>query len=107
MPEGGKVTIKTDRTEENLSISVEDTGVGIAPEKIPKIFDPFFTTKQDGIGIGLALTKRVVEEHKGRIEFKSAEGKGSAITLLLPLDKEKLRWRSFWLSMTNSSRGIS
>jgi len=89
MPDGGKVTIRTNRTDDKLSIAVEDTGVGIAAEKISKIFDPFFTTKQDGIGIGLALTKRVVEEHKGRIEFKSIEGKGSAVTIFLPLDKGK------------------
>jgi signal transduction histidine kinase len=89
MPDGGKVTIRTSRTGDKLSIDVEDTGVGISAEKISKIFDPFFTTKQDGIGIGLALTKRVVEEHKGRIEFKSIEGKGSVVTIFLPLDKGK------------------
>lgn len=85
MPDGGKVTIRTSRADEKLSVTVEDTGVGISAEKISKIFDPFFTTKQDGIGIGLALTKRVVKEHKGRIEFKSIEGKGSAVTIFLPL----------------------
>ena len=89
MPDGGKVTIRTARTADKLSIAVEDTGVGISAEKISKIFDPFFTTKQDGIGIGLALTKRVVEEHRGRIEFKSIEDKGSVVTISLPLDKGK------------------
>jgi signal transduction histidine kinase len=89
MPDGGKVTIRTARTADKLSIAVEDTGVGISAEKISKIFDPFFTTKQDGIGIGLALTKRVVEEHKGRIEFKSIEDKGSVVTISLPLDQGK------------------
>ncbi len=89
MPDGGTVTIRTSRTDDKLIIAVEDTGVGISAEKISKIFDPFFTTKQDGIGIGLALTKRVVEEHKGRIEFKSIEGKGSTVTIYLPLDKGK------------------
>jgi signal transduction histidine kinase len=89
MPDGGKVTIRTSRTDDKLSIVVEDTGVGISAAKIAKIFDPFFTTKQDGIGIGLSLTKRVVEEHKGRIEFKSIEGKGSAVTISLPFDKGK------------------
>jgi len=89
MPDGGKVTIRTAKTAGKLSIAVEDTGVGISAEKISKIFDPFFTTKQDGIGIGLALTKRVVEEHKGRIEFRSIEDKGSVVTISLPLDKGK------------------
>ena len=89
MPDGGKVTIRTARTADKLSIAVEDNGGGISAEKISKIFDPFFTTKQDGIGIGLALTKRVVEEHRGRIEFKSIEDKGSVVTISLPLDKGK------------------
>ena len=89
LPDGGNVTIRTSVTDEKLSIAVEDTGVGISAEKISKIFDPFFTTKQGGIGIGLALTKRVVEEHKGKIQFKSIEGKGSTVTIFLPLDKGK------------------
>jgi signal transduction histidine kinase len=86
MPHGGKVTIRSRREDGKLSIDIEDTGVGIAAENVSKIFDPFFTTKQDGIGIGLALTKRVVEEHKGRIEFKSIEGRGSTVTITLPSD---------------------
>lgn len=89
MPGGGKVTIRASNVNEKLSISVEDTGVGVSAEKISNIFDPFFTTKQDGLGIGLALTKKVVEEHQGKIEFRSAEGKGSTITILLPLEKGK------------------
>ncbi len=89
MPDGGKVTIRASSTDEQLIIAVEDTGVGISAEKISKIFDPFFTTKLDGLGIGLTLTKSVVEQHKGRIEFTSTEGKGSTITLFLPLKKEK------------------
>jgi len=89
MPDGGRVSIRTGGTEGKFSICIEDTGVGISTANIAKIFDPFFTTKQDGIGIGLALTKRVVEEHKGRIEFRSSEGRGSAVTILLPWDGEK------------------
>jgi len=89
MPGGGKVTIRASNVNEKLSIAVEDTGVGVSAEKISNIFDPFFTTKQDGLGIGLALTKKVVEEHHGKIEFKSTEGKGSVITILLPLEKGK------------------
>ena len=89
VPDGGQVTIRTSATDEKLSIAVEDTVVCISAEKIAKIFDPFFTTKQGWIGIGLALTKRVVEEHKGKIQFKSSEGKGSIVTIFLPLDKGK------------------
>jgi signal transduction histidine kinase len=89
MPHGGKITIRASQTDGHFNISIEDTGVGLSAEKVSKIFDPFFTTKQGGIGIGLSLTKRVVEEHKGKIEFKSVEGKGSTITISLPFDKGK------------------
>jgi signal transduction histidine kinase len=88
MPGGGRITVRAGSADGKLVIAVEDTGVGMSAEKISKIFDPFFTTKQDGLGIGLTLTKSVVEQHRGRIEFTSTEGKGSTITLFLPLEKE-------------------
>jgi signal transduction histidine kinase len=89
MPGGGTVTVRTTLTNEHLVITVEDTGVGVPADKVSSIFDSFFTTKQDGLGLGLALTKRVVEEHEGRIEFRSTEGKGSTMTIFLPREKGK------------------
>lgn len=89
MPNGGTLTIRTARAENMFSISVQDTGTGISEELMGKIFDPFFTTKVKGLGLGLAITKRVIEEHKGKVEFRSQEGKGSIITMLLPMDKEE------------------
>jgi signal transduction histidine kinase len=89
MPDGGKVTIRTWIADENLSISVQDTGQGISAEKLSKVFDPFYTTKNGGLGLGLALTKRIVEEHRGRLEVKSIEGKGSSVTIFLPVNKGK------------------
>jgi nitrogen fixation/metabolism regulation signal transduction histidine kinase len=88
MHEGGRLTVRTKKMEGRFCITVEDTGVGISEEKAARIFDPFFTTKSKGLGLGLALTKRVVEEHGGKVEFRSSEGKGSALTILLPVDKE-------------------
>ncbi|MEW6109527.1 MAG: ATP-binding protein [Nitrospirota bacterium] len=88
MPDGGRLTIRTRKAGSWLSISIEDTGKGISGDKAAKIFDPFFTTKDYGLGIGLALTKRVVEEHKGKVEFRSKEGRGSAVTIFLPAEKE-------------------
>ena len=85
MPGGGKVTVRAGRKDDRLNIEIEDTGDGVSAEKISKIFDPFFTTKQRGIGIGLSLTKRVVEEHRGSIRFKSVEGRGSTVAISLPL----------------------
>jgi signal transduction histidine kinase len=88
MPEGGTLTIRTRKTGEKFSIVVEDTGIGISEEKAGRIFDPFFTTKGQGLGLGLALTKRIIEEHKGKVDFKSIVGKGSTITMILPIEKE-------------------
>ncbi len=88
MPEGGTLTIRTKVIEKKFLISVEDTGTGISEERAARIFDPFFTTKGQGLGLGLALTKRIIEEHRGKVDFKSAQGKGSSITMVLPLERE-------------------
>ena len=68
-------------------LSVTDKGTGIEPENLEKIFDPFFTTKErgDGTGLGLSLTKKLVEANKGRIEVESVKGQGSTFRILLPL----------------------
>jgi hypothetical protein len=67
-----------------VEIGFEDTGPGIAPEHLPKVFEPYFTTKEVGIGLGLALTKQIVEEHGGRIEIASQQGRGTLVRLQLP-----------------------
>jgi hypothetical protein len=67
-----------------IEIGFHDTGQGIAPENLPKVFEPYFTTKEVGIGLGLALTKQILEEHGGRIDISSEPGKGTLVRLLLP-----------------------
>ena len=80
-----------------VCISIRDTGVGIPKEKIGKIFDRFYqvdgshTREQEGTGIGLSLTKELVELHKGKIEVESEEGKGATFTIRIPLGKEHLK----------------
>lgn len=66
---------------------MEDGGTGMTPEQITKIFDPYFTTKQgkSGTGLGLYITKKVVEDHNGSIKVESAPGRGSTFTIRLPL----------------------
>ena len=64
--------------------------MGIPKEKLAKVFDPFFTTKTEGLGLGLALIKRVIEEHGGRVSIESEEGRGSAVTLFLPLGQQQV-----------------
>jgi signal transduction histidine kinase len=85
MPAGGDLTLSTKTSDSRAYIIIEDTGVGIAKENLPKLFDPFFSTKSTGLGLGLALTKRVVEEHGGKVDFNSIEGRGSKVTISLPV----------------------
>jgi signal transduction histidine kinase len=85
MPEGGNLAISAKTSEGNVRIILQDSGIGVSKENLPKLFDPFFSTKSKGLGLGLAMTKRVAEEHGGKVIFQSEEGKGSAITISLPV----------------------
>ena len=81
----GTVGVVLGRADNFATISVNDTGRGIPPEALPNIFRPFFTTKRQGTGLGLSLTKRIVEDHGGRIEVTSQPGVGTRFTVWLPL----------------------
>jgi len=88
MPRGGTLWIETrlssDRTE--IKIKVRDDGAGIAPDVLPHIFEPFLTTKESGrgVGLGLAISRGIVERHNGRIEVESELGRGTTFTVTLP-----------------------
>jgi PAS domain S-box-containing protein len=84
MPEGGRLTIAGSRADESFTVTVQDTGVGIPPENLPKVFAPFFTTKSKGQGLGLAVCKRLVEAQNGKITLKSKIGEGSTFTITIP-----------------------
>ena len=96
-PEGGKVELKIIHNEKNAELIISDTGIGIPAVLIDKIFDRFYqvdsghTREHEGTGIGLSLTKELVELHKGKIEVQSEEGQGTAFRLLFPLGKEHLQ----------------
>ncbi len=68
----------------HLRLRIQDSGVGIPPENIPRLFDPFFTTKKRGTGLGLSITRRIVQEHSGTINVESALNQGTTFTILLP-----------------------
>jgi len=82
--EGGKVAVQVAQTDEQVQLTVVDTGKGIPPELLGNIFRPFFTTKGNGTGLGLSLARRMVEGHGGKIEVTSWIGKGSRFVVVLP-----------------------
>ena len=86
MPEGGKlnVEIKSHPELKELLIKISDTGTGISSENIKKVFKPLFSTKMRGIGLGLAITKKLVEINNGKVDVLSKPGKGSTFTIYLP-----------------------
>jgi len=85
MPGGGALRVESAVGGGFATVKVHDTGCGISPENIGRVFDPYFTTKDIGIGIGLALTKRVIEEHGGSISIVSALNRGSTVCISLPV----------------------
>lgn len=95
--EGGKVSVRVKETENNtVEITVRDTGIGIPQNELPKIFDRFYqvdgthTREHEGTGIGMALTKELVDLHKGEIEIDSVVGEWTEVKITLPLGKYHL-----------------
>ncbi len=89
MPKGGRLGFSGGINGDYCRITVSDTGVGIAPEDMPHIFSPFFSTKADGEGIDLAVLKRIVESHLGRLEVESRPGEGTTFILWFPLERRR------------------
>jgi signal transduction histidine kinase len=101
MPSGGDLTVRTrlipalpfpntglpdPQPEPAIQVAITDTGQGIPPDRLSRIFDPFFTTKEKGLGLGMAIAHRIVEDHRGIIDVQSQMGLGSTFTLCFPLD---------------------
>jgi PAS domain S-box-containing protein len=82
---GGQVEITAASHDDMVSIAVHDTGMGISPGNMKKLFEPLFTTKIKGIGLGLAVSKKLTEANGGRIEVNSEAGVGSTFTVWLPI----------------------
>ena len=87
MPGGGHLTLRGQNSEDGqwIHLSIQDSGIGISSENINKLFDPFFSTKEGGIGLGLSITHRIIDQHHGKIEVESAPGKGTLFTIWLPI----------------------
>ncbi len=86
-PQGGErqVVVRTREAAGHVELAVSDTGRGIAPDHMPRLFEAFFTTKGDGIGLGLAIARSLVEAHAGRIWAESPSGQGATFRLTLPI----------------------
>ena len=85
MPGGGQVRVTVAKREGAAHVRIADTGPGIPPEALRRVFDPFYTTKSDGTGLGLAICHGIVEQHQGEIEVESEEGRGTTVSIRLPL----------------------
>jgi signal transduction histidine kinase len=83
MPNGGRLTLSVRESGRFVEVTVEDTGVGIPPEQLPRIFDLYFTTKPAGSGIGLSLVFRTIQLHNGDIDVQSIPGSGTTFTIHL------------------------
>src|SRR5947208_4346800 len=99
MPAGGRLRVTTQHCTQarseghapepngTIEIIISDTGPGISEEDLTRIFDPYFTTKKLGIGLGLAITKKIVEEHRGRISVRSRPNEGTDVVISLPVER--------------------
>ncbi|MBV5277339.1 hybrid sensor histidine kinase/response regulator, partial [bacterium] len=85
--EHGTITLRTGCAADSVWIEVEDSGVGIAPENLPRIFEPFFTTKPvgSGTGLGMAVSYSIVQKHQGSIDIRSEVGQGTTVRVNLPI----------------------
>ncbi len=90
MPNGGTLTFRAKSANNRVSIEIQDSGIGIAPENLSKVFEPFFTTKEvgKGTGLGLAVCYGIITEHGGRLAVRSNVGIGTTFTIFLPIQKQ-------------------
>ena len=78
MPDGGQLALGAQIPGNSrwIQLSIQDSGTGIPPEDMKKLFDPFFSTKEGGVGLGLSIAHRIIDQHHGKIEVESQPGKG-------------------------------
>jgi signal transduction histidine kinase len=107
MPKGGNLTITSRQSRKNLEISFTDTGVGMPKETMQQIFTPLFTSKAKGMGFGLAISKRIIEAHGGKITVDSKVGEGSTFTLTVPIEHRKTGGEKIWINVPESSLSMT
>ena len=85
MPDEGSLLVSVSRQNFELELVIADTGVGLEPDALSRIFEPYFSTKVSGTGLGMAIAKRNVELNGGKIAVASQRGKGTVVTIALPI----------------------
>jgi signal transduction histidine kinase len=88
MPDGGTLIVTSKADEDNSTVTFTDTGMGMSKETLSKLWTTLFTTKAKEMGFGLPICKRVVEAHGGKIALVSTEGKGTTVTITIPITSE-------------------
>jgi signal transduction histidine kinase len=91
MPEGGRLWLSVQTSAEGrwIQIGIRDSGTGIPPKNMDRLFDPFFSTREGGIGLGLPIAHRIIDQHHGRIEVASTPQGGTLFALYLPVEQEE------------------
>ncbi|QSO47179.1 PAS domain-containing sensor histidine kinase [Alicyclobacillus mengziensis] len=84
MPTGGSLSIRIQHLVDKVTVTFTDTGEGMPPDHLVKLGQPFYTTKMDGTGLGLVVSKRIISNHSGRIDFQSTPGQGTVVAVTLP-----------------------
>ncbi len=89
MPKGGQVDIRLtcNKKQNTAVVTIRDYGVGISKDQMKNVFNPFFTTKENGLGLGLSICYRIIENHNGKIQMKANEERGTQFSITLPLPK--------------------
>lgn len=96
MPDGGKLMVKVnrehhqkgERQQEMILIQITDQGKGMSKEVIDRLGQPFFTTKEEGTGLGLLTSRKIIEDHRGLLSIKSKEGEGTTMEVRLPVEQK-------------------
>ena len=91
MPEGGKIGIICSVDEDDIHLSISDTGSGISGKDMSNIFEPYFTKKRSGTGLGLMIVERIIREHGAELAVESEPGKGTVFTINFPLRIQKAK----------------
>jgi signal transduction histidine kinase len=86
-----RLAVRTRRTDREVEVAVADTGHGIEAKHLAKLFNPFFTTKPDGMGLGLSISRSIIEAHSGQMSAESEVGVGTTFRFSLPLAREEAK----------------